>query len=146
MTMDRSFLDGFVLKWECDWPRRRDGELTVDPDDPGGATRWGIDQSSHPHVDVRNLSYADAVAIYASEWTADGCDSLSDKVAQVQFDAAINCGLSRARTFLSGTDWSAAIDARDAFYRRLAAARPRLAKFLPGWLNRTADLRHFLAG
>ena len=32
----------------------------------------------------------------------------------------------------------------EAFYRRLAAARPVLQKYLKGWLNRTADLRRFV--
>lgn len=37
------------------------------------------------------------------------------------------------------------LDARDAFYRRLAERRPASARFLKGWLNRTADLRRLLA-
>ena len=39
---------------------------------------------------------------------------------------------------------TAFIDAQAFFYRWIAAARPRMAKFLKGWLNRLNDLRHFL--
>jgi hypothetical protein len=33
------------------------------------------------------------------------------------------------------------LDGQEAFYRRLVERRPRLKKFLKGWLNRTGDLR-----
>lgn len=38
----------------------------------------------------------------------------------------------------------ACIDERDEFYRNLAASKPSMGRFLKGWLNRTADLRHFV--
>jgi lysozyme family protein len=136
----------FVLKWECNWPEDKTGELSNDPRDPGGLTRWGIDQRAHPAVDVRNLTYDDATAIYAQEWNKEGCEALAPRLGEAFYDACVNCGLSRANQFLvASSDWQGFIDAREAFYRRLAAARPALGKFLEGWLNRTADLRKYLA-
>jgi lysozyme family protein len=40
---------------------------------------------------------------------------------------------------------NAYLDAREAWYRRLAAAKPTSAVFLKGWLNRTNDCRKIVA-
>lgn len=37
--------------------------------------------------------------------------------------------------------WVACVNRREAFYRDLVASKPRFAKFLKGWLNRTSALR-----
>lgn len=39
------------------------------------------------------------------------------------------------------TFWAACVNRREAFYRDLVASKPRFAKFLKGWLNRTRALR-----
>jgi len=39
----------WLFKWEGTY-------YEDDKDDPGGATKFGIDQRSHPHVDIRNLT------------------------------------------------------------------------------------------
>jgi hypothetical protein len=140
------FTDGFVLEWECDWPRDKSGQLSNDPKDPGGLTRWGIDKRDHPSVDVRNLDHVGALAIYWDEWANEGVESMLPKCGEAFYDAAVNCGLARARQFAQeSADVHGMIDAREAFYRRLARARPPLKKFLSGWLNRTTDLRKYLA-
>lgn len=141
-----NFCNGFVLPHECGWPSDKSGQPSNDPRDPGGYTRFGIDQRSHPNVDVRDLTYPQALDLYAQDWTTDGCETMAPKLGEVFYDAAVNCGLSRAKQFLAAsTGWSDYIDAREAFYRRLVKARPALSKFLPGWINRTADLRRYLA-
>jgi hypothetical protein len=140
-----TFTTGFVLKWECDWPSDKSGQLSNDPNDPGGTTKFGIDKASHPGVDVANLTINGALSIYFLEWTADGCGAMAPSMGEVFFDAAVNCGVSRAKQFAFGGDALSSVVAREAFYRRLATARPNLARYLKGWLDRTEDLKKFLA-
>ena len=137
----------FIFKWEC--VRDRDGNVISenDPDDPGGLTKFGIDQRSHPKVDIRNLSEEDAMEIYhAQYWIKNACDSYPAKLGECYFNACVNCGAGRAKKFLdeSGGNWRAFLSEQDDFYRRLAAARPPLKKYLKGWRNRTSDLRKWL--
>lgn len=123
------------------------GKLENDPDDPGGTTKWGIDARSHPDVDIPNLTQAGATQIYYdSYWRPNHCESLMPKLGEAHMDACVNTGQGRANRFLAAAhgDVSKYLNERDAFYHRLAAARPRSAKYLKGWLNRTADLRRFL--
>lgn len=125
----------FLMEWEG-----RDFE--DDRDDPGGATKFGIDQRSHPTVDIRKLTEDEAFYIYAREWEAAGCDNMPSPKAEVFFDTAVNLGLGRARDFdapEATAHWM--LEQRDGFYRSLAERRPVMRKFLRGWLNRTADLR-----
>lgn len=44
------------------------GGYTNDPVDPGGETRWGISKRTHPTVDIKNLTYKGASAIYEAEY------------------------------------------------------------------------------
>ena len=129
----------FVFKWE--------GGYCNDPDDPGGETHFGIDRRSHPGVDIRNLTRDGAQAIYWREyWRRFDCERHAKPLGEVFFNACVNCGAGRARKLLveAGTA-DGFLDAQEAFYRRLVEARPVLKKFLKGWLNRTADLRRWIA-
>jgi hypothetical protein len=113
-----------------------------DPDDPGGETRWGVDKRSHPNVDIKNLTEKEATEIYWSEWLKYACDHLPSPLDWIFFDAAVNCGLSRALKFLnlSGRDPKKFQNERRGFYNRLAEQKPVLKKFLKGWLARVDDL------
>ena len=113
-----------------------------DPDDPGGATKYGIDQRSHPNVDIKNLTAEEATDIYWNEWVKDGCEHLPAPLDWLFFDAAVNCGLGRAQQFLnaSARDPKKFQQERSDFYNRLAEQKPRLAKFKKGWLARVNDL------
>lgn len=142
--MTRRFLEfiPFIFKWE--------GGYENDPDDPGGETNFGIDKRSHPEVDIRALTQEKAREIYWKEyWVKHGCEWLPRPLGEVFFNACVNCGAGRARLLLNGmpTPWTAPafLDAQEAFYRRLAAARPALGKFLKGWLARTSALRQRMA-
>ncbi len=44
------------------------GEVSCDPGDPGGLTRWGISSRAYPDIDVRNLSRDGALEIYYRDW------------------------------------------------------------------------------
>ncbi len=131
----------FIFKWE--------GGYDNDPDDPGGETKYGIDKRSHPHEDIKSLTKERAATIYRVHyWDGFHCEHMPAPMGEVYFNCCINCGSGRASQFLriaSDTDPARFLDAQDAFYARLAAARPASKKYLKGWLNRTADLRKFLS-
>ena len=135
--MTKRFLDfiPFIFKWE--------GGYGNDPDDPGGETNFGIDKRSHPGVDIRRLTRNGAVEIYWRDyWSRNKCEEMASPIADVFFNCCVNCGPARARKLLAcSADATAFLDNQDAWYRKLAQARPALHKFLHGWLNRTSDLR-----
>lgn len=129
----------FIFKWE--------GGYDNDPDDPGGETHYGIDQRSHPDVNIKHLTQEDATRIYWEDyWVKNRCESQPFPLGEVFFNACVNCGAGRARKILASGDQSASafLDNQDAFYQRLVMARPTLHKYLKGWLNRTEDLRKVL--
>lgn len=137
--MTQRFLDfmPFIFEWE--------GETYEnDPDDPGGATKFGIDQRSHPGVDIRHLTKDQAIDIYWKEWLQDGCEPMPSPYAEVFFNCAVNMGLGRARQFdmeIPGADANTFLTKQEAYYHHLAENHKNLAKFLKGWLNRTTALR-----
>lgn len=150
----------FIIKWEG-------SVYEDDPDDPGGATKYGIDQRSHPNVDIRNLTLAGAEQIYwDSYWTKVRADELPVGVGEVCMDIGVNNGTGRAAKWLQqlcGVDADGVIgprtieavtikgpslandllDRREAFYREIGTGR--MSKYLKGWLNRNDDLRSLVA-
>lgn len=87
----------FVLDNETEF--NRDGSVRTehDPSDPGGETRFGIDQRSHKGVDIDNLTESDAVAIYhATEWTSINGDQLPPSISTQLLDTAVNPGIAPA--------------------------------------------------
>lgn len=139
------------------------------PGDPGGPTKYGIDQRSHPKENIRGMTRERAKQIYRDEyWNAIAGDRLQPKTAWAVMDCAVNCGSRQAGRWLQRalfiledgiigpiTEGKAAkwddthlarkvLDFREAHYRALGA-RPRFRKFLKGWLNRNNSLRDKLA-
>src|SRR5678809_101538 len=91
----------FVLRHETEY--NADGSVRVehDPHDPGGTTKYGIDQAAHPHVDVENLTLEQAEQIYFDgEWTRCRCSELMPPWDLAVFDAAVNVGTGRAIRWL----------------------------------------------
>lgn len=136
----------FVLEWETEYNKDKSVRTERDPGDPGGTTRFGIDQRSHPRVDIPNLTKETATAIYWQEWQADGCEKAPAMLGEAYFNAAVNCGISRARKVLALAKGSGKqfIEEQESFYKRLIAVKPKFQKYLKGWLNRTEALRKFL--
>jgi len=62
------------------------------PGDSGGWTKYGIDASSHPGVDIEDLTRDQAIAIYADEWKWHDLDALPEKLAIAVFDVWVNGG------------------------------------------------------
>jgi lysozyme family protein len=88
---------GFILPHEEEFARGHHGdERYVVAEhvkgDPGGTTKYGIDQASHPKVDVENLTRDEALAIYQHEWDQMHLDGLPDQVAMTMFDIRVNGG------------------------------------------------------
>ena len=46
----------------------REGGLVHHPSDPGGLTKYGISQRAYPLLEIRQLTKADAVAIYLNDY------------------------------------------------------------------------------
>lgn len=141
--------------------------------DSGGVTRYGIDKSSHPGIDVAKLTQDDAVKIYWTEWLRHRLDLLPDRLAIAAFDVYVNGGYpirwlqhayntthqevkllvedNQLGPITIATLGKANQDAllriflteRDERFRNLAV-NPTRAKFLDGWLARDTDLERFL--
>lgn len=151
----------WLMKWE--------GEVYEnDPDDAGGATKFGIDQRSHPEVNIRNLTRDQAKAIYRAEyWNGVRAEQLPWPLNWIVTDIAVNNGPGRAVKWLQEalgvkidgkigpqTIFSAnnaipnvialrLLNRREIFYRSIAKGSQ--AKFLRGWLNRNNSLREVTA-
>lgn len=151
-----------------DWLMKWEGETYEnDPDDPGGATKYGIDQRSHPRENIRNLTRARAQEIYWDEyWNAVRTEDLPLGMGEIVCDIAVNNGRSRAARWLQqavgakedgiiGPETTrlaqlankhqiidALLTRRAEFYHTIA--RGRMSKYLKGWMNRNEDLARFV--
>ena len=169
----------FILPHETEFRRGHFGDYdySVTEDvagDSGGLTKFGIDQSSHPNVDIAALDKAGAVEIYHDEWRAHNLDALPDKLAIAAFDVWVNGGHAnlwlqhaynlthpdseplaedgnlgpRSLAALADSDQDAILAEflreRDERFETLAQ-KPSRAKFLAGWEQRDTDLAALLA-
>jgi lysozyme family protein len=138
------------------------------PGDPGGPTKYGIDQRSHPTVNIRALTEVKAKAIYRNDyWRAIAGDQLQTRTAWAVMDSAVNCGTKQAVRWLQralnveddgrlgqvtlaaaaaspdGPVAMSVLRQRGDHYLALGK-RPQFRKFLKGWLNRNESLRKVL--
>jgi hypothetical protein len=129
-----------IIPWLFKWEGTK---YENDPDDPGGETRYGIDKRSHPKEDIRNMTADRASQIYWDEYyMKHRCDHMRAPLDWILFNACVNCGWLRASKLLIESEGSPGrfIQAQAAFYRRLAALKPKAQKYLKGWINRLNDL------
>jgi lysozyme family protein len=157
----------FILRWEggfVDHPNDPGGRTNK------GVTQrvytsW-LARRGLSHRDVKTITDAEVKAIYEADyWLPPRCDQLPVRLDLVQFDTAVNMGVRRAVRFLQGaldcgvdgqfgpattravaecdarTTLAGYCDIREAYYRRLAVAKPELQVFLRGWMNRLNSLR-----
>jgi lysozyme family protein len=137
-----------------------------DPDDPGGATKFGIDQRSHPGVDIKNLTREGAERIYLNEFWACFAFQIPSPLALIVFDFRVTSGEGSAAKAIQRALGMGRIDGapgpltraaiataianqgqapllasftkwRITFYERVAAYRPRSMKYLRGWIKRS---------
>lgn len=162
MSTFTDVLYDFTAKWE--------GGISNDPDDDGGLTSHGVTQATWdrwcrkkgmPSKPVTMSTAQEREQLYFEEfWQAAGCYKLSNRVAKVLFDTAVNPGVDRAIHLLQAALGVEAdgmfgpktlraaqavtevelcrrlVNARKGYYvARVFAARTN-RKFLRGWLRR----------
>lgn len=136
-----------------------EGGYSLDPDDAGGETNFGISKRSYPGVDIKSLTVEDAKVIYKRDfWAFDGVrdQNLATKV----LDMSVNLGQATAMRLIQralnvtpdgvyGTETERALNSSIANHlivelRARAACRhallclatPSQSRFLFGWLRR----------
>lgn len=118
---------------------KHEGGYVNDPDDPGGATKYGISKAAHPDVDIPTLTYEKAKAIYKKEyWDAPGLESKPANLRLMYFDCAVNQGKGAAATIYktAGNDVGAFARARMKRYRE----NKNWKKYGAGWMCRLLDV------
>lgn len=154
-----------------------EGGFANDPDDPGGATNFGISarywEQEHGEkktpAQMQALTREQAIAEYEHAWwNRYGFGGIKDQIAATKiFDMAINMGAEQATVLLQrslnelgnhvvvdgvfGPRTLAATNLSDPtrlvgklvshqsdFYSSLAKSKPKMAKYLTGWLARAA--------
>lgn len=148
--------------------QRRAVGYVDDPLDRGGETKFGVAKNANPDLDITDLTWSLAKAVYYDRyWVAGGCEKLSGRIAVLHFDGCVNHGVVRAKRFLQtsvgakadgiiGAKTLAAIaaqdpiwicekicDLREQFYKDIVASRPSQQRFLKGWLTRITEMRKF---
>ncbi|GAA61840.1 secretion activator protein [Pseudoalteromonas sp. BSi20652] len=147
---------------------RSDGGLNNGASDRGGLTKYGISQRAYPHVDIKNLTLAQAVSLYHRDyWRAMHCEQSPAGVDFMLLDGAVQHG-APAMTQLTqrlvnskpdgrmGPKTLAAILERPALsltvllsvnrgrkYARICANDSSQKPNLEGWYNRLAHVTEF---
>lgn len=140
-----------------------------DPLDRGGETKFGIAANANTDLDITNLTWAQAKAVYYDRyWVAGSCERLNSRVAILHFDGCVNHGVIRAKKFLQTSIGvkpdgivgkvtlqaladedpfiicNRVCDLREKFYRDIVASKPSQIRFLNGWLRRINEMRIFV--
>jgi lysozyme family protein len=157
----------FILRWEGgfvddpDDPGGRTNKGITQKTYNRWRQRQGLGQADVLHIDPKEVDQ-----IYVEGyWVPPHCPELAQHLDLIQFDTAVNMGVRRAVMILQEglgckadgqfgpitakaahhCDPDAVMkvycDIREGFYRRLVERKPRLKKFLRGWLNRLNALR-----
>lgn len=72
-----------------------EGGHVLDPDDPGGETKFGISKKSYPELNIATLTKEAAIKIYKRDYW-EKLPVLPDSLKFLVFDCAVNVGTSRA--------------------------------------------------
>ena len=133
----------FTLRWE--------GGYSADPHDPGNwvdgelrGTKYGISARAYPHLDIKNLTEAQAREIYRTDyWLKSGASVWHTQMACCIFDCAVNAGIARAQSILahSGGGWLTYNELRREWYRSLS----QFERYGVAWLRRVNELDEYLA-
>lgn len=117
-----------------------EGSALVAHDGNKGASKYGINQSANPTIDIKNLTRDEAAQIYKTQyWDQINADSLPDNMKLQAFDTAVNFGVPKAQAMIeaSGNDPQRLAELRQAEHARLVAADPQTyGKYQKSWANR----------
>jgi lysozyme family protein len=168
--MTKEFLDSMKFIFEHENVMSRGKVVSEhDPRDPGGTTKYGIDQRGHKGVDVENLTQEQATAIYWQEWLDCKADRLPYPLSLAYFDACVNSGAHQGAVLLQrvvGTKDDGIIgpatieaatkactlkpiaevaialcNAKELFYKDLCKQKTQFNYAKDGWINRVSDLK-----
>jgi lysozyme family protein len=142
-----------------------EGGFVDNPTDKGGKTKFGISQRAFPDVDIKNLTWEGAQAIYYKNYYEPiKGDQLPAKIAKLVLDYGVNSGVSRAvkdlqkllRVTVDGKMGPKTIEAimeededelvkkyiaaRRKNYERIIKNNPSQKEFKKGWENRMVEL------
>ncbi len=74
-----------------------EGGYVNNPDDPGGETNWGISKRSYPHLNMKELTREQAIALYYRDfWQVVHGDDLPEGIGYQLLDYAVNSGCGTA--------------------------------------------------
>ena len=141
--------------------------------DRGGLTKYGITEAQYPNLDIKNLTYDEAIAIYERDyWPSIHADELPRPLNALTYDLNVTSGPKNAIRILQravgSTDdgiwgpktkqasWDACSNTPDmlaavrlftekriAFYQAIVKNDSTQAKFLNGWINRAVRSQNF---
>jgi lysozyme family protein len=146
-----------------------EGGFSDNPNDPGGATNFGILQREMPGVDIRSITRDQAISFYLSNYwnKAPYANINSQEVATKLFDTHVNLGLGSAVMIaqhalgfqpsdIDGNMGPMTVNAINAatpapflaamislittHYKLLESKNPRLIAFDKGWMARANKL------
>ena len=131
---------------------KHEGSAYVHNDGGAESSKFGILQSTareHGYKgNIKNITRADAEAIYKQIWDKSGAASLPYPLSLVHFDTYVNSPAAATKLLKkSAGNTDAYLSMRANRYARLAELRPaKYGKYLKGWINRVADLRNITTG
>lgn len=149
---DASTVGGFNA-WSEFFFEAEGGDVLIPNDNGRGPSRWGINATANPDLDVPNLIGAAGKATATRRlreryWNAIGGDELPPALAFVAADAAAVAGPNAAREWIqrANGDVGVFLQQQEAHYRSLARSNPaRYGDDLRGWLNRMERARGYAA-
>lgn len=133
--------------------------------DPGGETNYGISKRAFPHLDIKNLTEAEAIEIYYTHyWLPTRPHLIPPHLRFVVFDCAVNNGVRPAIRLLQElagvhrdgvmgkitaakaekVTAEAYLAARKRLYERIIARRPASRVFMGWWLVRLRTLKRII--
>lgn len=114
-----------------------------------GETKFGINKTANPDVDVKNLTPEQAKALYRERyWNGIGADKLPKEMRAVAFDTAVNMGVSTANRLMaaSGGDPAKMIELRRQEYAALIEKNPaKFKRYEAAWSSRLDKLAGLVA-
>jgi lysozyme family protein len=144
---------------------KHEGGFVDHPDDPGGATNWGVTERvarSHGYTGhMRDLTVTTAKSIYRKDyWDAVRAEDLPPVIRYAVFDAAVNSGVGQSTRWLQRalgvaddgrigplTIAAATMAEPDVLLRKMLSQRLKFMtslsnwpSFSRGWARRIADL------